>query len=148
MKPVRRIGLVFLVALLSVPVPTTVRGMREQFDRTVAMRGESAEARRRITLGSWYVTIAEVRHLVPASGSVDFVMLTPEGRDVAVFAGAALAPRDCRFFSGWEDWRARRRATFFHDERAANAPQGPPPGAASCVVLVDGHLDPPLRIAP
>jgi hypothetical protein len=148
MTSVRRIGLAFLVALLFAPVPATVRGLREQFNRALAMRGESAEARRRVSCGPWYETIVEVRRRVPASGSVDFVMLTPEGRDVVVFAGAALAPRDCRFFSGWDDWRARRRATFFHDERAANAAPGPPPGAASCVVLVDGRLDPPLRIAP
>jgi hypothetical protein len=148
MTSVRRIGLAILVVLLFLSLPTTVRGLREQFDHALALRGESAEAKRRITSGSWYVTIAEVRRRVPASGSVDFVMLTPEGRDVAVFAGAALAPRDCRFFSGWDDWRARRRATFFQDERAANAPPGPPPGAASCVVLVDGRLDPPLRIGP
>lgn len=136
------------MALLFAPAAATLRGLGEQLGQALAMRGESPEARRRIAFGPWHGVVEEVRRRVAESGSVDFVLLTPEGRDVAVFAGAALAPRDCRYFDGWDDWRARRRAIFFHDARAANAPAGPPPGAASLVVVVDGRLDPPLRIEP
>lgn len=83
--------------------------------------------------------LEEVRGRVPSDGSVDIVMLSGDASQSAVFAGVALAPRDVRFFSGWDDWRARRRAIFFRDARAANAAEGPPPAAATIVLTVDGQ---------
>lgn len=142
----RRIGLALLVTVLFVPALTTVRGLVAQARAARALRERSADERRRIVLGSWYAVVDEVRRRVPEGGSVDIVMPSPDARDVAVFAGAGLAPRDCRFFSGWDDWRARRRATFVHDARGANAPAGPAPGPASCVIVAEPRLDPPLRI--
>lgn len=144
----KRIAALLLPALLALPALETVRGLRDEARRAWALRGETDEVRRRVVLGSWHAVVEEVRGRVPESGAIDFVMVTPEGRDVAVFAGAALAPRDCRYFDGWDDWRARRRAVFFHDDRAANAAPGPAPGEADLVVVVDGRIDPPLRIAP
>jgi hypothetical protein len=72
---------------------------------------------------------------VPGTGPVDIIILTPAARERAVFLGAELAPRrDVRFFDSREAWRARRRAVFMHDRRAANAPPGPPPGPAEVVL--------------
>jgi hypothetical protein len=87
---------------------------------------------------------ASLADRIPPAATVDIVMLGPGARESAVFLGAELAPRDVRFFDGWEAWRARRRAVFMNDPRAANAAPGPPPGPAT-VVLEIGES---IRIMP
>jgi len=102
-------------------------------------------AQRRAELfGTWYADTLRLQAAVPRTASIDFVMLTPAARDVAVLAGATLQPRDCRFFDGWDAWRARRRFAFLQDARAANAAPGPPPGPADAVVVVDASAVHPL----
>ena len=101
--------------------------------------------RRRVELfGNWYADAVRLQREVSPTKSIDFVMLTPAARDVAVLAGAALQPRDCRYFDGWDAWRARRHAEFLHDARAANAVAGPPPAPADVVVVVDAAEEHPL----
>jgi hypothetical protein len=73
---------------------------------------------------------------IPRTATVDIVMLSPRARESAVFLGAELAPRDVRFFDGWEAWRARRRAAFMNDPRAVNAAPGPPPGRPALVIEI------------
>lgn len=102
------------------------------------------EERRAELFGGWYADAMRLRAETPPNASIDFVMLTPAARDAAILAGAALQPRDCRYFDGWEAWRARRRAEFVHDARAVNAPPGPPPGPADVVVAVDAAAEHPL----
>ena len=100
---------------------------------------------RRVELfGNWYADAVRLQREVSPTKSIDFVMLTPAACDVAVLAGAVLQPRDCRYFDGWDAWRARRRAEFLHDARAANAVPGPPPGPAAVVVVVDAAAEHPL----
>jgi len=102
------------------------------------------EQRRVELFGNWYADAVRLQGEVSPTKSIDFVMLTPAARDVAVLAGATLQPRDCRYFDGWDAWRARRRAEFLHDARAANAVPGPPPGPADVVVVVDAAAEHPL----
>ncbi|HEV2721561.1 MAG TPA: hypothetical protein VG323_16180 [Thermoanaerobaculia bacterium] len=99
------------------------------------------EQRRAELFGGWYADAMTLRRETPPTASIDFVMLTPAARDAAILAGAALQPRDCRYFDGWEAWRVRRRAEFVHDARAVNAAPGPPPGPADVVVAVDAAAE-------
>lgn len=131
---------VLAVAVLLLPAAGTVRGLWSSLREAAALRGQSAAERKRIVYGTWMPVVEEIRRRVPPGGAIDVVMLTPQARETAVFAGAELAQRDVLFFEGWDAWRARKRATFFHDDRAANAPPGPPPGAAALVVTVDSEL--------
>jgi len=128
------------IAVLLLPAVGTACGLWSSIREAAALRQHSVADRKRIAYGAWVPVAEEIRARVPPGGSVDVVMLTPHARETAVFAGAELAPRDVRFFDGWEAWRARRRATFFHDARAANAPAGPVPGAASLVVTIDSEM--------
>jgi hypothetical protein len=109
-----------------------------------ALRPLTMEQRRAELFGNWYADAVRMQAEVPPSASIDFVMLTPAARDVAVLAGATLQPRDCRYFDGWDAWRARRRFAFLQDARAANAAPGPPPGSADVVVVVDANAAHPL----
>jgi hypothetical protein len=102
---------------------------------------------RRLTLfGPPYAGVRQLRAAMPANATIDFVMLVPEARDIAVLGGADLQPRDVRFFDGWDAWKLRKRAEFLHDARAANAPPGPPPPPAQFVVAVDPRKKLPFRI--
>jgi hypothetical protein len=109
-------------------------------------RVEGLEARRALLFGPWYAAMEQVRRAVPPAAAVDFVMLRPEARDVAVLAAAELQPRDVRLFDGWAAWRQRTRAILIHDARAANAAPGPSPPPAAFVVVIDPNAAPPLRI--
>jgi hypothetical protein len=104
------------------------------------------EERRLKQYGSWYASAQQLRGTTPADATIDFVMVTPAARDIAVLAGSELQPRDVRFFEGWDAWKRRKRADFLLDERAANAAPGPLPGPARFIVAVDPSSDPPLRI--
>lgn len=95
------------------------------------------EQRRTTLFAPWYAEVAATRAGLPVTSSIDFVMLTPQARDIAVLAGPLLQPRDVRYFDGWEAWRRRERARFFHDDQATNAIPGPPPGAADVVLSID-----------
>lgn len=103
------------------------------------------EARRAVLFGPWYVAVQQVRRDTPANATIDFVMVRPEARDIAVLAAAELQPRDVRLFDGWEAWKERRRAVLLHDARAANAVPGPRPAPAQFVFVVDPAAEPPLR---
>jgi len=104
------------------------------------------DQRRAVLFGSWDASARRLAASIPADAAVDMVMVVPESRDLAVLGGAILQPRDCRFFDGWDGWRARRRAEFFHDARAANAPNAVPPPAARYVVAVDPREATPFRL--
>lgn len=95
------------------------------------------EQRRTTLFAPWYAEVAAIRSGLPVASSIDFVMLTPQARDVAVLAGPLLQPRDVRYFDGWEAWRRRERARFFHDDKATNAIPGPPPAAADVTLSID-----------
>ncbi|MFL6245260.1 MAG: hypothetical protein ACJ74H_04495 [Thermoanaerobaculia bacterium] len=103
------------------------------------------EARRAVLFGPWYVAVQQLRRDTPANATIDFVMVRPEARDIAVLGAAELQPRDVRLFDGWDGWKQRTRAELLHDARAANAVHGPPPGPAPFVIVVDPAADPPLR---
>ncbi|HET8797011.1 MAG TPA: hypothetical protein VFO89_04955, partial [Thermoanaerobaculia bacterium] len=124
----------FVVATIVAGAPRlfeTLRTAREM------ARLETIEQRRTLLFGSWYAAVEALKRSTPESASIDFVMLRPEGRDVAVLGAAELQPRDVRLFDGWDAWRRRERAILLHDDRAANAVPGPPPPVAPIVVLVD-----------
>jgi len=106
------------------------------------------EARRTRLFGGWYAAAAQLRRDTPPDAAIDFVMVRPEARDIAVLGAAELQPRDVRLFDGWDAWKQRTRAVLLHDARAANAVAGPPPSAARFVVVVDPAADPPLRLLP
>lgn len=105
------------------------------------------EQRREALFAPWYAEVAAIRAELPVESSIDFVMLTPQARDVAVLAGPLLQPRDVRYFDGWEAWRKRERARFFHDDKATNAIAGSPPGAANVTFTIDPAGTPILRRA-
>lgn len=128
------------MVVLFLPALGTARGLWSAVREAAALRAHAPAERKRIVYGDWIGVVEQIRARVPPGGSVDVVMLTPRAREIAVFAGAELRQRDVRFFDGWEAWRARRRAAFFHDHRAANAPPAPPPGPASVVVTVDDTM--------
>ncbi|HEX6642818.1 MAG TPA: hypothetical protein VF215_17000 [Thermoanaerobaculia bacterium] len=109
-------------------------------------RLDDLESRRATLFGPWYVAVQQLRREVPAHATVDFVLLRPEARDIAVLGAAELQPRDVRLFDGWEAWQRRTRAELLHDARAANAAPGPLPPPARYVVIVDPSAVPPLRL--
>jgi hypothetical protein len=139
------------IAVIVVLVASTVfagaRRLAETARLAVSLtRVDGVEARRGLLFGPWYPAVEQMRRAVPATAAIDFVMVRPEARDVAVLATAELQPRDVRLFDGWAAWRQRTRAILIHDARAANAAPGPPPPPAAFVVAVDPAAAPPLRI--
>lgn len=102
------------------------------------------EARRAVLFGPWYVAVQQLRRDIPPHASVDFVMVRPDARDIAVLGAAELQPRDVRLFDGWDAWKTRTRAELLRDARAANAVPGPPPPPAQFVIVVDPAATPPL----
>lgn len=106
----------------------------------------AVDDRRADIYGSWYREIQQIRRIVREDAAVDIVMVDSDARDIAVFAGAALAPRDCRYFAGWDAYVRRKRADFLLDSRAANAIAGQPPGVAAATVVIDSRRDPPIRM--
>lgn len=103
------------------------------------------ETRRATLFGSWYPGVQRLRRETPPDATIDFVMLRPEARDIAVLGAAELQPRDVRLFDGWTAWKQRKRAELLHDARAANAVPGPPPSPARFVVVVDPAAPEPFR---
>ena len=108
-------------------------------------RVDGLEARRALLFGDWYRHVQRLRDATPPGATIDFVMVRPEARDIAVLGAAELQPRDVRLFDGWEAWRARKRAELLRDARAANAVPGPPPSPARLVVVVDPAAPEPFR---
>jgi len=102
--------------------------------------------RRPALFGSWFRSVERLRDATPDDATIDIVMLSPAGRDLAVLSGAVLQPRDCRFFDGWDAWKRRERADFLHDDRAANAAPGPPPGPAAFVIAIDPGAREPVSV--
>jgi hypothetical protein len=108
-------------------------------------RLHSLDERRATLFGAWYPAIEQLKRDTPSTATIDFVMLRPESRDIAVLGAAELQPRDVRLFDGWDAWKRRERAILLHDDRAANAVPGPPPHAGDLIVIIDPSNDPPLR---
>lgn len=149
-NPVVRVRELIVAAILTVIfLPAAVTSSRQLVTRArfaASLAPLPKAERQRAVYGPAYGMAEEIRRRAGDSDAVDFVMLTPEARDLAVFTGALVAPRPVRFFLGEDAWRRRERATFFHDARAANAPPGAPPGRAAVVVLVDPRATPPMRV--
>lgn len=139
------------IAVIVLLVASTVYAGGRRLLETARLARELAridelDERRSILFGTWYRAVRDVARGVPSDASVDFVMLRPEARDIAVLGAAELQPRDVRLFDGWAAWRERRRAILIHGPHAANA-VGPPPPPARFVVVVDPHAEPPLKFA-
>ncbi len=135
-----------LVLLVATTIFAGAKRLVETMRTAKALAGvETLEARRAMLFGAWYPAIGQLKRETPPNATIDFVMLRPEARDIAVLGAAELQPRDVRLFDGWEAWRARRRAILLHDDRAANAVPGAPPTVAQFVVVVDPASAPPLR---
>ena len=111
-------------------------------------RLDNVETRRATLFGPWYIAVQQLRRQLPPDATVDFILLRPEARDIAVLGAAELQPRDVRLFDGWDAWRARTRAELLHDARAANAVPGLATPPAQFVVIVDPGANPPLRLQP
>jgi hypothetical protein len=143
-KPWRLAGVGLLIGVFAAPTSVSLRSSVAAFGGAIELAREPREARRSAMWGSWYRVTRQIAH-TPASTTVDIVMATADGRDVAVLAGTSLAPRPCNYFLGWESWRRRDPAVFFHDADAANATARPLTRGA-VVLFVDPRQEPPLRI--
>lgn len=139
-----RLALIVLIVASSV-----VSGARRLYDvahlAVQLARQPDLDTRRRVLFGPWFEGVQRLARETPPSATIDFVMLRPEARDIAVLGAAELQPRDVRLFDGWEAWKQRKRAELLHDTRAANAAPGPPPSRARLVVTVDPSLPEPFR---
>ena len=138
------------VALLVLIVASSVFAGAKRYYETARLAVQMArlpdlETRRRVLFGHWYECVQRLRAATPANATIDFVMVRPEARDIAVLGAAELQPRDVRLFDGWDAWRQRRRAVLLHADRAANAVAGPPPSPAQFVVVVDPQAPEPFR---
>lgn len=136
-----------LVALLLAPgIRWTLPRLGDAAGAAMRVHRLDADARRAALLGDWYSSVQGLRRTVPENAAVDIVMLTPAARDIAVLAGTALFPRDCRFFDGWDAWQRRSPAIFIHDARAVNAPAGAKPPRGDVLLTADPQRRPPLRL--
>lgn len=142
----RTLHLPFLLLFAASIVPYALPAYRDGLRQAAELRPQPMEERKAMLFAPWYAEAVELGRRVPRHGSIDFVMVTPNARDIAVLAGAVLQPRDVRFFDGWDAWRTRTRARFLHDERAANAAAGPPPAPSDVVVAVDPAATPQFRV--
>ena len=139
------------VALLALFVASTVFAGAKRLAETTTLayglaRLPDLESRRARVFGPWYESVRRLRNETPSDATIDFVMVRPEARDIAVLGAAELQPRDVRLFDGWTAWELRTRAELLHDARAANAVPGPPPSPARFVVSVDPQAAEPLQI--
>jgi hypothetical protein len=143
---IARVRIAFIAVLVASAILAGARRLGETLRtaRDVA-KIETIEGRRAMLFGAWYRAIEQLKRETPPNATIDFVMMRPEARDIAVLGAAELQPRDVRLFDGWDAWRARRRAILLHDDRAANAVPGPATAIAQFVVVVDPTVDPPLR---
>jgi len=144
----RVLRIVVLVALVLVSILSAFREHVAQARFAIFLRERTMEDRRRMLFGPWYAEVLDIGNRVPVSGTVDLVMQTPAARDIAVLAGPLFQPRDVRYYDGMQDFHARRRARFLHDEHASNAIPGPPPPEASITVLVDPSARPHFQVMP
>ncbi|HYC60009.1 MAG TPA: hypothetical protein VEK79_10650 [Thermoanaerobaculia bacterium] len=139
----RRIVIAIAFLLIVAPaVPTSVRSLAQRARAAHDLRALPPDVRERAIFG-WPVVIARE---VAGAHSVDLVMTSASERDLAVFTGALLAPREIRYFAGMDAWRLRQRAIFFHDSSSANAPNPLPPGRAAVTVVLDQRREPPYSI--
>ena len=105
-----------------------------------------SEADRRLALLGWPERIARELTKLGSHEPIDFVILDPGARDLAVFTAARVAPRPSRLFEGRQAFEQRKPAILFRDDRAANAVPGPPSIKARTVVVVDSRREPPMWI--
>lgn len=139
----RRIVAAIAFVLIVVPaVPMSVRALAQRARAARDLRSLTPDERSRAIFGWPFVIAREVA----SAKSVDLVMTSGDERDLAVFTGALLAPREIRYFSGMEAWRLRQRAIFFHDSTSANAPNIAPPPRADVTVVLDQRREPPYFI--
>jgi hypothetical protein len=139
------VGIALLVTLAPA-APETMRALTNQARAAHALRVLPREQRSQVIF-AWQYTIArELRSRTGPEDAIDIIMAVPESRDLAVFAAGFLAPRPIRFFDGTDAWKQRRRAVFFHDDLAANAPNRALPGKAAVTVILDPRKEPPYRI--
>jgi hypothetical protein len=137
---------VFLLVVLAPAVPATIRAWTVQARAAHALRALPREQRMQVIF-AWQYTIArELRSRTGPDDAIDIVMAVPEARDLAVFVAGFLAPRPIRIFQGLDDWKQRKRAIFFPDALAANAPNPMLPGKAAVTVVLDPRNEPPYRI--
>ncbi len=94
----------------------------------------------------WPERIATELQKLDSREPIDFVMLDPAARDLAVFTAGLVAPRPARLFEGRAEWEQRKPAILFRDDRAANAVPAPPTSKAATVVLIDSRREPPMWI--
>jgi hypothetical protein len=139
-----RAASVILFLALVVPLGwSSASRLRDDVKSAIRLRHEPWAARQRVVYGEWFGVAQQLEASLPANEPVDIIMTAPNAWGVAVFTGAALAPRPCRFFLGEDNWRGRVRAPFVHDPRGVNAPPGPPPLPASIVLIAEENA---LRI--
>jgi hypothetical protein len=141
------VRIVILAAVVASTVYAGAPRLMETAQLALTMpRFRDVDARRAILFGSWYRAVRQIDGVAPRDASIDFVLLRPEARDIAVLGAAELQPRDVRLFDGWDGWKQRKRTILIHGERAANAVVGPPPLPAPFVVAVDPNAEPPLKL--
>ena len=139
----RRIVVAIAFVLIVAPaVPATMRALTQRARDARYLRSLPPNERARAIFG-WPEVIARE---VQGARSIDFVMTSDNERDLAVFTGALLAPREIRYFSGMDAWRRRERAIFFRDNTSANAPNPAPPSRADVTVVLDQRREPPYFV--
>jgi hypothetical protein len=143
-KPWRVAAVGLLIGAFAAPVWISSRSVLAMLRAAVDLASAPRDVRRSAMWGTWYGVARQIAR-TPESTTVDIVMATPDARDVAVFAGASLAPRTCHYFQGWESWRRRDPAVFFHDRDAAND-LASSVTRGDVVLFADPRLEPPLRI--
>ena len=135
-----------IAALLGSALPSGAPAYLDNLRYAWSLRPMSMEERKAALFAPWYAEATALARSVPADSAIDFVMVKPGARDIAVLAGAVLQPRDVRFFDGCDSWRSRKRAAFLHDDRAVNAAPGPAPAPAAVAVVVDAEAVPQFRV--
>ena len=137
---------ILLVVVAAPAIPKTIRALTNGARIARELRSLPPDVRMRAIFGWQHVIAQDVTRRAGPGDAVDFVMTVPEARDLAVLTAPFLAPRPIRFFDSMETWRSRKRADFFHDDQAANAPNRSAPAPAAVTVVIDPRLDPPYSI--
>src|SRR5688572_28992471 len=79
--------------------PSTIRELASRARFATALLPAS-EAERRVMVLGWPHRIATELQKLDSREPIDFVMLDPAARDLAVFTAALVAPRPARLFDG------------------------------------------------
>lgn len=148
-EPLRRVAgflSVLTIAACVLPAaPATIRELAARARFATALLPAS-EAERRVMVLGWPERIGSELQKLDSNEPVDFVMLDPDARDLAVFTAARIAPRPVRLFEGRAAWEQRTPALLFRDDRAANAVPAPPTSKAATIVFIDSRRQPPMWI--